>query len=265
MYVAIHQAQFPNDVKFSFSPSKLVLWGNVESLSNSSPYFKTLFDSGFAESTPSTFRKQTSKSKRRKVERERDFDDSDDETDEFILARDVDQAASDSSPQFEVPFRLVEINESAYTTYLAVLCWIDSGHITFAPLRSSSRLQSDPTSLRNAQLVESSVHPAHPLPASPKSVYRLAHFLELDELVKLAFSNIQSQLTKEIIAYEVFGDVALAYDAVGVGSCGEGVGVCESERGDEGCWRDGGSRGIAVVQFDELQALSETLMVSHLL
>ena len=208
----MHQTQVPNDVKFSFSPSDLVLWGNVESLSSASPYFKTLFNSGFAESTPNKGNGRTARSAK-KVER--DFEDSDDETDEFILARDVDQAASVSPSQFDVPFRLVEIDESAYTTYLAILCWIDTGHITFAPLRSSFRLQSDPTSLRNAKLVESSIHPSHPLPASPKSVYRLAHFLELDELVKIAFSNIQSQLTKEIIAYEVFGDVALAYDAIG--------------------------------------------------
>ena len=79
----IHQVQFPNDAKFLFSPSNLVLWGNVESLSAASPYFKTLFDSGFAEGSVSTPEERGAKSNRRNVER--DFDYSDDETDEITL------------------------------------------------------------------------------------------------------------------------------------------------------------------------------------
>lgn len=33
--------------------------------------------------------------------------------------------------------------------------------------------------------------------------------------MQLAFANLESQLTKEIIAYEVYGDVAAAYEEVG--------------------------------------------------
>ena len=139
----IHRFQVPNDAKFVFSPSNLVLWGNVESLSNTSSYFKTLFDSGFAESTPVKGKNQSAKS----AKVERDFEDSDDEADDFILARDANQSSSTSPPQFDIPFRLVEISEAAYTTYHAVLCWIHTGNIVFAPVRSSFRLQPNSTAL----------------------------------------------------------------------------------------------------------------------
>ena len=195
----IHRYQFPNDVKFVFSPSNLVLWGNVEALSNTSPYSKTLFECGFAESTPANGKNQSKKSGK-KVER--DFDDSDDETDDFILARDANQSSSTSTPHSDLTFRLVEISEAAYTTYHAVLCWIHTGNIVFVPLRSSFRLQPNSTALRNAQLTKLQISPSYPLPASLKSVYRLAHFLELRDLAKLAFDNVQSQLTKEIITID---------------------------------------------------------------
>ena len=247
----IHRIQFPNDVKFEFSPSNLVLWGNVASLSNASPYFKLLFDSGFAESSSASSKAPPKKSRRKEVEK--DFDDSDDETDEFVVARNAKDSPVNLASQVDLPFHLLEIDAAAYSTYHAVLCWLHTGHISFAPLRSTFRLQPDPVSLRNAKFVKLqtiSSHPlpafpksvfrlAHfpelsdpvalrnakliqlqtnqslPLPASPKSVYRLAHFLKLPDLAKLALANIRSQLTKENIAYEVMGDVALAYEEVG--------------------------------------------------
>ena len=123
--------------------------------------------------------------------------------------------SADSLTKPDPSFRLVNIDAAAYTTYHAVLCYLQTGHITFAPLRSSFRLQPESTTLRNAKIAELHPDPSHPRPASPKSVYRLAHFLELPELADLALVNIRSQLTKENIAFEVFGDVASVYEEVG--------------------------------------------------
>ena len=212
----------PSNVKFSF-PHNRSLFGNVDSLSKASPYYKTLFESGFAEGSLSTLEQGAAKSNRRVVERE--FDDSDDEAEEDIMpeATPIPSTASDTPAAATVPssdtltkpdpsFRLVNIDAAAYTTYHAVLCYLQTGHITFAPLRSSFRLQPDSTTLRNAKIAELHFDHSHPLPASPKSVYRLAHFLELCKLADLALVNIKSQLTPENIAFEVFGDGVVPYD-----------------------------------------------------
>lgn len=170
-----------------------------------------------AESSPSNLTIQATKSNRSKVDRQRDFDDSDDETDDYAVARFADHTFT-SPPQYNIPTRLVNISDSASTTYHTVLCWIHTGQITFAPLRLSFRHQpvvAAKSSSRLDNVLQLLASPFHPFPASPKSVYRLAHFLELDDLAKLALANIKSQLTTENIAYELFGDVAAAYEAVG--------------------------------------------------
>ena len=202
-----------NNVRFAFPSSGLSLYGHVELLSKASPYYKTLFESGFAEGSPSTSEQGASKSNRRKVERE--FEDSDDETDETIHTSRADAALVPAPADSDAGFRLVNIDAAAFTTYRAVLCWMQAGHIDFAPLRSSFRLHPDSTALRNAKITSSSHDSSHPLPASPKSVYRLAHYLELPKLADLALANIKSQLTKENVAFEVFEDVASIYDEVG--------------------------------------------------
>ena len=53
-----------------------------------------------------------------------------------------------------------------------------------------------------------------PPPSSPKSVYRLAHFLELPELANLALQNFGSQLNADNAAHELFGDTASSYPEV---------------------------------------------------
>jgi hypothetical protein len=50
--------------------------------------------------------------------------------------------------------------------------------------------------------------------ASPKSVYRLAHLLDLTELCQLALESIQSQLTPLNVALELFSNFSGVYDEV---------------------------------------------------
>ncbi|PBK68299.1 hypothetical protein ARMSODRAFT_958419 [Armillaria solidipes] len=78
------------------------------------------------------------------------------------------------------------IKDVAYTTFKSLIAWIYTGKIAFKPLKSGRSLQRDPSA------------------CSPKSMYRLATRAGLDELKKLAFDNLRSQLTEENIVGELF-------------------------------------------------------------
>lgn len=238
--IDVHSSPIPTDVRFYFSSSSRILYANADSLSKASPYFKGMFDSGFTEcvlhdgeeaqkkgeekdSDDSDSDDDTAGSKQpdkfpassnRTVEREeeREYDDSDDETDDFTSEQ------PDPLPvTLNRPFRRIKVDSKAYTTYRAVLCYMQTGVIAFAPLRSTFRNLPNSSSVdqRRAALLEFRVDTSHPLPASPKSIYRLANYLLLPELASLALANIKSQLTIENIAYEVFGDVAFKHEEVG--------------------------------------------------
>lgn len=111
------------------------------------------------------------------------------------------------------------IHGTALTTYEAVLAWLGTGHITLAPLLSSCRTlvfgldQDKTTRTARARMVNElrAKDPLLPPPASPKSVYRLAHLLSLTELSTLALANFIAQLTPDGVAWELFSDVAGVY------------------------------------------------------
>ncbi|GAA5827257.1 hypothetical protein JCM11251_001196 [Rhodosporidiobolus azoricus] len=54
--------------------------------------------------------------------------------------------------------------------------------------------------------------PLLPLPVSPKSAYRLAHLLQLEDLQNESLEAFRSSLSAANAAYELFTDTALAYD-----------------------------------------------------
>ncbi|GAA5861954.1 hypothetical protein JCM3774_001365 [Rhodotorula dairenensis] len=61
----------------------------------------------------------------------------------------------------------------------------------------------------------SRLYPARPKPVSPKSLYRLAHFLDIPALQAICLEALKTALTPEICAYEVFDDpMAEVYDEV---------------------------------------------------
>ncbi|GAA5974156.1 hypothetical protein JCM11641_003471 [Rhodosporidiobolus odoratus] len=60
----------------------------------------------------------------------------------------------------------------------------------------------------------SSQNPHLPPTVPPKSVYRLAHLLELDDRSSLALCNPSSQLSAANAACELYGDVSCAYDHI---------------------------------------------------
>ncbi|KAJ2935132.1 hypothetical protein H1R20_g1985, partial [Candolleomyces eurysporus] len=139
----------------------------------------------------------------------------------------------------------IVIKDVAYSTYKAILYYIYTDTIVFAPLSSSfshSKLRSPPSGTpvvgpasessnnvlggpkRNAGdgpttraewIVEwTKDNPGRPAPCSAKAVYRVADKLDLGELKERASKHIFKSLTVDNIAYEVFSPFAATFEEV---------------------------------------------------
>ncbi|GAA6039827.1 hypothetical protein JCM8097_004243 [Rhodosporidiobolus ruineniae] len=192
-------------IRLLFPRSGKTLWANESFLKQSSPYFEELLSSSFAEGTRCANDAQ---------EKELDpytFAESDEETDQLLPpAKEKDNSAA------LLPCKTIIVTDTAYSTYFAVLVYLQTGHIAFAPLSSSFRFSSsDPGSSRSSSISSVlSSSPTLPPPVSPKSTYRLAHLLSLSSLQSLALSNLVSQLTPINAAPEFYSDVATCYAEV---------------------------------------------------
>ena len=104
--------------------------------------------------------------------REEDGDavDSDDETDVFPPKPEPQSSRS--------PTAVIRVDDAAYTTVRAVLLWLATGHIAFAPLTSKVGKAERVAYIRRY----ADEHPDLPLPASPRAVYRLAQLLCFEDL-----------------------------------------------------------------------------------
>jgi len=186
-------------------------------LRNESPYFEQLLSSAFAENSLSSASgglasvhslsgngaqplESSDPSPRPSDNCEADpadflpytYDDSDEELDDLSPKGGRKEETRDQ----KTPFKLVSITDSTYTTYLGVLCWICSRHISFAPLSSAFTysFEEDAMDLGNNRFstLESTIlSQKHtlPVPASPKSVYRLSHLLMIPELQGTTYSS----------------------------------------------------------------------------
>ncbi|ORY48425.1 hypothetical protein BCR35DRAFT_310872 [Leucosporidium creatinivorum] len=206
------------DVRSYFPRFGRDLWTSSALLSSRSPYVAQLFKSGFSESqmkrTPSQLGKKDVEEGRTKSSA---FDDSDDERDEVLTqAGDTQGGSRVAEDSCSHPFHEFVVTETAYTTYRAVVVYLATGHISFAPLTSTLRAagasSGDGGTPRN--LASTVQDPSSLLPASPKSVYRLAHLLSLVDLQDLALASINSQLTIDNVAYELFSEVTSVYDEI---------------------------------------------------
>lgn len=90
-----------------------------------------------------------------------------------------------------------------------------AGYIRFAPLSSRASLLDEPYCDRKAY-VENFLHvyPSLPLPASPKSVYRLAHMMDLRKLQHLALEAFQQQLDSTTAFIEYFTNSSEPYEEI---------------------------------------------------
>ncbi|BEI90280.1 uncharacterized protein CcaverHIS019_0303500 [Cutaneotrichosporon cavernicola] len=122
----------------------------------------------------------------------------------------------------------VVVHDSAWSTWWAVLFWLYTDVVYFAPLASSfgdpkTTTETSPRSRREwtAQWLaergmthETGEGPVGPRPVSAKAVYRLADKLDLPALKLRAFQHIISQLTPYNIPAEVFSRFSSMFDDV---------------------------------------------------
>jgi hypothetical protein len=140
----------------------------------------------------------------------------------------------------------VFIRDVAYTTYKAVLYYIYTDVIVFAPISSSfnsTAQKRTPTIVSTAQAPSDSQsnlldvpkggsstetptsrrewirkwqqsHPGRPSPCSAKAAYRLADKLGLLDLKERAYQHIQKSLTVDNIPYEVFSPFSATFSDV---------------------------------------------------
>ncbi|GAA5894791.1 uncharacterized protein JCM6883_002210 [Sporobolomyces salmoneus] len=208
-----------------FPRSNRRLWVTQATLATISPYFETLFTSEFAETTQLTEVAESSEVDHEEAEDDlpgmeaHDFDDSDIETD--VLTK---STFNDPEDPQSMKYMTIKITQHTCETYLNLLCWVGTGQIEFAPLRSTFIYPSASAANRaenprsRSELLSKAMSnslPRVPSPVSPKSMYRLAHFLELNgDLGTLALSNFASQLTVENVMYELYTDVASKYTEI---------------------------------------------------
>ena len=145
-----------------------------------------------------------------------DWQDSDDETDDFLVERDWSGCKTAKHESSDPEYQQIDVRETAYSTMSAVLLYLMTGHIEFAPLRSllETRSQGAPGARRALLDKHMAKHPTLPPPFSPKLVYRLAHLLQREELQQLALDALSTSLTDEGAASELFGPLSIAYTDV---------------------------------------------------
>lgn len=188
----------PFDVRFSFPRSGQDLWASSTILSDASAYYKTLLESGFAESQVETGAYLGSTTTQT-IERSTEWSDSDDD---------------DTSPvtyKSKQQIRTIVIKDHSFNTYHAVRIWILTKQITFASLRphptaSAVAVTAPATSSLSDGRHNTDTSAAWSASApivSPKSVYRLAHLLELDDLKRLALDAFKACLTVQNVAHQL--------------------------------------------------------------
>lgn len=207
LFTAMSTTPLPFDVRLSFARSGEQLWAHSIALERASPYFRTLFSSGFSEcqidtqeSVSSVPGAVTAKSV---VQQEVDWSDSDDDGDP--VGRPTPQEPGHR-------YRSINVTAHAYRTYQATWVWIVSGFITFAQLHSRHDGHSNPEA--SSALPPSSELFRPPPAVSPKSVYRLAHFLELATLRDEALDAFKTGLTVDNVAHQLFSSTSDSYDEI---------------------------------------------------
>ncbi|KAG6903149.1 hypothetical protein C0995_004696 [Termitomyces sp. Mi166 len=151
----------------------------------------------------------------------------------------INQALSSSVDVPNNPRLSIVVRDVAYTTYMALLYYLYTDIVIFAPLSStfipkagdpttdntgspsspgaaSTLKNSDepPTSRRQWMQDWKEEHPDRPVPCSAKAMYRLADRLDLPELKARASQHIVKSLTVENIAYEIFTPFAAAFEDI---------------------------------------------------
>ncbi|KAF7789946.1 hypothetical protein EIP86_000894 [Pleurotus ostreatoroseus] len=103
----------------------------------------------------------------------------------------------------------VAISDIAFTTWQALMHYIYTGTINFAPLRSRG------ISERNQAIKDHhEANPDQPTLCSPKSIYRVADIVGLEKLKNLAKEDIRQKLSSHTIVDETFSYISSLYPDV---------------------------------------------------
>ncbi|KAL8286529.1 hypothetical protein RQP46_004546 [Phenoliferia psychrophenolica] len=198
---------FPNDVRLYFpldGGRSLELWASRKILSAASAYFKSAFELDLEEFKDTVLAHTVVDTKVRDApDSESEWNDSPDDDGPPCIPAEL--------PEFEC-YNL-KIEKTSYQTYRSVLCWIYTSHVDFAPLLSTFATDSiDARAARDSYLSAFALkNPTIPVPSSPSSIYRLAHYLEIPVLQRLALANLRAQLTPANIAIELFSETSGRY------------------------------------------------------
>ncbi|GAA5917583.1 hypothetical protein JCM6882_001987 [Rhodosporidiobolus microsporus] len=143
-----------------------------------------------------------------------DDEDSDDELDALVATR-APQLLRAPDSDAETEYHQVTIKgRTAWSTYRAVLTCAMSGRIEFSRLRSSYINERD----RHKGMMDESDEdfvdcPRYcPMGVSPKSVFRLSHLLQMEELAEKALTEFRQRLTADNVLHELLSPTAAKYD-----------------------------------------------------
>ncbi|GAA5825652.1 hypothetical protein JCM11251_000324 [Rhodosporidiobolus azoricus] len=218
--LALVDRRYTLDVCLTFPPSCRTLWASSAMLTEASPWWKTTlgatgFSEGIGVRAPQPLQSQ--------------FDDSDDDEEEGTedgcvpLSR---LATPPPSPPLSpligfstlpatssnaTSYRTIPITGTSYHTYRCFLVYLLTSQLSFAPLTSTfispicTSWREANTARTAALLASSRLNPYLPVPVSPKSMYRLAHFLEMPSLCRFSLDALRRALSVENVAYELFG------------------------------------------------------------
>lgn len=215
----LNLSPLPYDVRIFFPNAckgGTELWVESDFLRESSPYFKVLLSSGFLETlTHDKKRPSTAQQPASAVAdagRLEDASDSDTELDEPYFKLNPPKR-HEHEGDCAVEYKQITVPATPFSTYRAVLAYLRTGHIAFASLSSSCKPLNPSSEVSRAQTLARSVALGRACLVSPKSVFRLAHLWELDELQKrcLAFLSFDHRITNA--AYELIDDAAIRFDA----------------------------------------------------
>ncbi|GAA5987730.1 hypothetical protein JCM10908_007186 [Rhodotorula pacifica] len=202
----------PHDVRFFFPRTEttgLELWANAAMLSERSPFLHNLLESQAVAASPR-------KGKRPRTEVEAiEFDvatalegeldhDSDAETDDYMVEAKDTPLYGRAEIRGEFSYRQVALKGVSYTTFRNILQCLQTGYLDFADLTSETAAEYGP----RRQYIEAMDSPLGlPVPSSPKSMYRLAHLLKLDDIQKQALEGFEQSLTIQGAACELFSSI----------------------------------------------------------
>ncbi|BGP12321.1 hypothetical protein JCM10213_003874 [Rhodosporidiobolus nylandii] len=211
---------FP-DVAFLFPRphgDPLRLYTNRDFLISASPYFKALFTSGFAEATafsdgepaPKKARISSPPPQRRPKLNDENLDDSDVETDEQLVF----PLKQHSLPAPPSSIHEITVDYAAYTTYRALLSYLHTDSLSFAPLSSTCLPVNEGAVTSRLDAVRNSYEASGStvMPSSPRSLFRLAHYLQLGDLQKRCLEAIRHTLEPETVALELLKPSTRLYE-----------------------------------------------------